>query len=86
MRTRATLVLAIAILLNASASDSVLQASLSADLNVSANDARMAIVKDKDVTGQVFKRLGLPNQEGMIEILPLRSKTAYLICSSFSSP
>jgi hypothetical protein len=63
MRTRATLVLAIAILLSASASDSVLQASLSADLNVSASDGHMAIIKDRDVTGQVFKRLGLPNQD-----------------------
>jgi hypothetical protein len=64
MRTKATPVLAIAILLSASATSLVLQASLGADLNVvSANDTHMAIVKDKDVSGQVFKRLGLPNQD-----------------------
>jgi hypothetical protein len=64
MRTKTTLTLSLAMLLHVSAPDSVLQASLSADLDVvSANDAHMAIVKHKDVSGQVFKRLGLPNQD-----------------------
>jgi hypothetical protein len=64
MRTKATLTLAIAIFLSASAPHSMLQASLSADLNaVSASDARMVVIKDKDVSGEVFKRLGLPNQD-----------------------
>jgi hypothetical protein len=71
MKTKAAL--ATALLLTASATGSLVKTPLAqaiADLERDGEDsmpldkgtARMVIVEDMDVSGQVFKRLGLPNQ------------------------
>lgn len=74
MRTMPKIALATALLLSAYATDSMAQAA-PADAKTKsqqeaeqlaapdASDARMVIVKNQDVSGKVFKRLGLPNQD-----------------------
>lgn len=41
----------------------VLLAALAVSSLAQAQDARMVVLKDRDITGHVFKRLGLPNQD-----------------------
>jgi|GEM_PF-1413256 len=74
MRTKANIALASAILLDVCATfvlarapsdDAALDSphASAALLAAGEGDARMVVVKGKDVTGHVIKRLGLPNQE-----------------------